>query len=307
MNGGQTTASIHAAHRRRVDVSHDLRSDEALRGRSGTCEQAGAQDIGVANSQNRVSAADFFANHPFHVRMEEISPAASTHPRRTGRFRESKWFYERARDQYADARGGLTPARRKKFDLSAGGDQQRHRVGEEAGLLEPRQRTRHRVASAVPRRPALERRTARCGSKRPTRTARTEQRRGPDCGRQGWTRVLGGGARLGRGTGAPHPHGGRRAASGGRSRRQDSNGATGSQGSRGSAKAPVRGVHGQPARGSVTADERHGPAHTLTPRGSHSTFLAALRCPGGWLRTDPAAGHPPAGNGPAATADSTVS
>ena len=26
-----------------------------------------------ANSQNRVSAADFFSNHPFHVRMEDFS------------------------------------------------------------------------------------------------------------------------------------------------------------------------------------------------------------------------------------------
>ena len=26
-----------------------------------------------ANTQNKVNAADFFANHPFHVRLEEFS------------------------------------------------------------------------------------------------------------------------------------------------------------------------------------------------------------------------------------------
>lgn len=69
-----------------------------------------------ANSQNRVNAADFFANHPFHVRLEEFSRRIFA-PSPDGTFRESKWYYERARGQYQDARGLLTPAQRKKFDL----------------------------------------------------------------------------------------------------------------------------------------------------------------------------------------------
>lgn len=69
-----------------------------------------------ANTQNRVSAADFFANHPFHIRIEEFSRRIFA-PSPDGTFRESKWFYERARGQYADARSLLTPAGRKKFDL----------------------------------------------------------------------------------------------------------------------------------------------------------------------------------------------
>ena len=69
-----------------------------------------------ANTQNRVNAADFFANHPFHVRMEEFSRRIHA-PSPDGTFRETKWFYERARGQYADARSLLTPAQRKKFDL----------------------------------------------------------------------------------------------------------------------------------------------------------------------------------------------
>ena len=69
-----------------------------------------------ANSQNRVSAADFFANHPFHVRIESFSRRVYA-PSPDGTFRQSKWFYERARGQYADARANLTPSQRKKFDL----------------------------------------------------------------------------------------------------------------------------------------------------------------------------------------------
>jgi hypothetical protein len=38
-------------------------------------------------------------------------------PSPDGSFRQSKWFYERARGQYQDGRGLLTDAQRKKFDL----------------------------------------------------------------------------------------------------------------------------------------------------------------------------------------------
>ncbi len=67
-----------------------------------------------ANTQNRVSAADFFSNHPFHVRMEGFSRRiwAPTAGQST---RETKWFYERTRGQYADAQSKLTAAERRRF------------------------------------------------------------------------------------------------------------------------------------------------------------------------------------------------
>jgi hypothetical protein len=68
-----------------------------------------------ANSQNKVNAADFFANHPFHVRMEEMSRRIFA-PSPDGSFVSSKWFYERARGQYQDARANLTVSARRKFD-----------------------------------------------------------------------------------------------------------------------------------------------------------------------------------------------
>lgn len=117
VNGGQTTASIHAASRKKdVDLSKVF-----VQMKLSIVEPARTMDVvprisEFANSQNRVNAADFFANHPFHVRMEEFSRRIFA-PSPDGTFRESKWYYERARGQYQDARGLLSGARRKKFDL----------------------------------------------------------------------------------------------------------------------------------------------------------------------------------------------
>ena len=117
VNGGQTTASIHAALRNkevdldRVFVQMKLsivNSDRAL--------EIVPKISEYANTQNRVSAADFFSNHPFHIRTEGFSRRLYA-PSKDGTFRQSKWFYERARGQYQDARGSLTQAERRRFDL----------------------------------------------------------------------------------------------------------------------------------------------------------------------------------------------
>jgi hypothetical protein len=117
VNGGQTTASIHAASRKKdVDLSKVF-----VQMKLSIIEPERALEVvpkisEFANSQNRVNAADFFANHPFHVRLEEFSRRIYA-PSPDGSFRESKWFYERARGQYQDARALLTEAQRKKFDI----------------------------------------------------------------------------------------------------------------------------------------------------------------------------------------------
>ena len=116
VNGGQTTASVHLARLRNMDISQtyvQMKLSVVSAKRAATLVPRISE---YANSQNRVSAADFFANHPFHVRMEEFSRRIYA-PSPDGSFRQNKWFYERARGQYADARGYLTPAQRKKFDL----------------------------------------------------------------------------------------------------------------------------------------------------------------------------------------------
>ena len=116
VNGGQTTASIHSAQRGKVDVSQTFVQMKLSVVDPERANRLVPKISEFANSQNRVSAADFFANHPFHVRMEGFSRRIHA-PSPDGTFRQSKWFYERARGQYADARGGLTSAQRKKFDL----------------------------------------------------------------------------------------------------------------------------------------------------------------------------------------------
>jgi hypothetical protein len=116
VNGGQTTASIHAAKRRNADLSKVFVQMKLSIVPSDRAIDIVPRISEFANSQNRVNAADFFANHPFHVRLEEFSRRMFA-PSPDGTFRESKWFYERARGQYQDARGLLTPTQRKKFDL----------------------------------------------------------------------------------------------------------------------------------------------------------------------------------------------
>ena len=116
VNGGQTTASIHAAYRKKVDLSKVF-----IQVKLSIVPPERTIDVvpkisEYANSQNKVNAADFFANHPFHVRMEDFSRRLFA-PSPDGSFRESKWFYERSRGQYQDARGMLTQAQQKKFDL----------------------------------------------------------------------------------------------------------------------------------------------------------------------------------------------
>ncbi len=55
-----------------------------------------------ANSQNKVNEADFAANDPFHVSVEKMSRSVWA-PAPEGTPAMTKWFYERARGQYADA------------------------------------------------------------------------------------------------------------------------------------------------------------------------------------------------------------
>ena len=116
VNGGQTTASIHAAYKQKIDLSNVFVQMKLSIVQSSRAAEIVPKISEYANSQNRVNAADFFANHPFHVRIEGFSRRMYA-PSLDGTFRQSKWFYERARGQYSDARGQLTIAKRKRFDL----------------------------------------------------------------------------------------------------------------------------------------------------------------------------------------------
>lgn len=115
VNGGQTTASLfHTRKRDKVDLAQIFVQMKLSVIDSEASETVVPRISEYANTQNRVNAADFFSNHPFHVRMEEFSRRLWA-PAQQGAQRETKWFYERARGQYADAQSKLTPAEQRRF------------------------------------------------------------------------------------------------------------------------------------------------------------------------------------------------
>jgi len=123
VNGGQTTASIYEASQQRdcdlskVFVQMKLSIIDADR-----VQEIVPRISEYANTQNKVTSADFFSNHPFHVRFEECSRRIWASPK-SGGTRGSKWFYERARGQYGVSRSRGTAAAIKQFDLEYPKDQ----------------------------------------------------------------------------------------------------------------------------------------------------------------------------------------
>ncbi len=116
VNGGQTTASLLATDRGRADLSEVYVAAKLIEIETGDVQDELVRTVSrYANTQNRITEADFSANDPFHVRLEELSRTTWA-PAVGGTQRQTKWFYERARGQYQDARTSeLTPARRRTF------------------------------------------------------------------------------------------------------------------------------------------------------------------------------------------------
>lgn len=115
VNGGQTTASLfHTQRRDKADLSGIFVQMKLSVIDSEQSELVVPRISEYANTQNRVNAADFFSNHPFHVRMADFSRRLWAPPQQ-GAQRETKWFYERARGQYLDAQSKLTAGGQKRF------------------------------------------------------------------------------------------------------------------------------------------------------------------------------------------------
>jgi hypothetical protein len=116
VNGGQTTASIFDAHNRNIPLDKvfvQMKLTVVSKDRSSQI----VQDISrYANSQNRVTEADFFSNHEFHVAFEKLSRRLVAPPRPNSTI-QTHWFYERARGQYPNAKQSCGSAsERKKFE-----------------------------------------------------------------------------------------------------------------------------------------------------------------------------------------------
>lgn len=118
VNGGQTTASIYYAVTRDKAEIDDLFVQMKL---TVLKDPERMDDIvprisESANTQNKVQTADFSANHPFHRQLEELSRTVWA-PSPSGTLKQTRWFYERARGQYADARARAgSPAKRREFE-----------------------------------------------------------------------------------------------------------------------------------------------------------------------------------------------
>lgn len=122
VNGGQTTASIamagrtSSARKEGADLSKvmvQMKLSVLPPEKAGTLIPEIAR---YANSQNKVSDADFFANHPYHIRLEEFSRRLFTSPV-SGSQHGTHWFYERARGQYVNEQSKLSIAQKRQFLL----------------------------------------------------------------------------------------------------------------------------------------------------------------------------------------------
>ena len=118
INGGQTTALLlNARLKDKVSLEKIFVQMKLTRiGEMPTDEQD--KLIGEisrsSNSQNKVSEADFFSTHPFHVEMEKISRRILAEPVGGVQY-QTKWFYERARGQYVQEQIKMTAAQKKNF------------------------------------------------------------------------------------------------------------------------------------------------------------------------------------------------
>lgn len=126
INGGQTTASLASAMIKDeapkgldsiyvpmkltvLNVDDDM-SEEQIQNYNDLTKTISE----CANSQNAVKPADFFSNHPFHVKMEQLSRRMMAPPV-GGKPYQTVWFYERSRGQWEQEQFKLKDRQRDLF------------------------------------------------------------------------------------------------------------------------------------------------------------------------------------------------
>ena len=117
VNGAQTTASLSATRKKfKADLSKIFIQFKlsVLRNKD-RMDEVVPKISEYANSQNKVQAADFSANDPYHRELEQLSRTTWT-PAREGETVLTRWYYERARGQFVDEKSkGFTKARMNNF------------------------------------------------------------------------------------------------------------------------------------------------------------------------------------------------
>lgn len=118
VNGGQTTASLaNAQIKDKVDLSNvQVMMKLSVLENHEISTKLVPEISRASNSQNKVDEADFFSNHPYHVKFQELSQK-NLAPTVDGNQYQTEWFYERARGQYTVEQLKLTAAATKSWQL----------------------------------------------------------------------------------------------------------------------------------------------------------------------------------------------
>jgi hypothetical protein len=118
VNGGQTTASLaNVKMKDKADLSKvQVMMKLSVLANHEISEKLVPEISRASNSQNKVDEADFFSNHPYHVKIQELSER-NLAPAVDGNQYQTEWFYERARGQYTVAQMKLTVAQIKSWKL----------------------------------------------------------------------------------------------------------------------------------------------------------------------------------------------
>ncbi|GAA3075915.1 MULTISPECIES: AIPR family protein [Actinomycetes] len=122
VNGGQTTASMwyySNQHRRRNPHKLQHLEEATVQVKLVVVDEDRAADIvpdiaRYANSQNKVNVSDFSSNSGFHREMDRLSGRVMA-PAQDTQF-DTRWFYERTRGAFENARAREIGARRRQFD-----------------------------------------------------------------------------------------------------------------------------------------------------------------------------------------------
>lgn len=100
VNGGQTTASLAKAKiKDKANLSNIFVQMKLTKVSHEQSEKVVPRISQYANTQNKVNLSDLSANHPYHIKIEELSRKMWAPPAKNA-LRESGWFYERSRGQY---------------------------------------------------------------------------------------------------------------------------------------------------------------------------------------------------------------
>lgn len=115
VNGGQTTASLSNARFKDKASLDNIYIQMKLTEVDAGIANSIIPDISrSSNSQNKVSEADFFSNHAFHIQMEKMSRRIFA-PAIGGAQFETHWFYERANGQYLQEQTRMKKSEKDRF------------------------------------------------------------------------------------------------------------------------------------------------------------------------------------------------